>query len=368
MNLRFALVAAALSLFGFSAVAATIVVKDANGTNQTVGALPNTTASGADAVSNTQDGLPTYARCSLFNGTTWDRCYGDATNGAFVNVKTSVLPTGAATAANQSTANTELGSLTETAPGTDTASSGLNGRLQRIAQNLTTVNTSITSNSTAPLPTGTNLIGKVGIDQTTPGTTNGVQVNAALPAGSNVIGAVTQSGTWNIGSITTLPALVAGSAIVGKVGIDQTTPGTTNGVQSASESATGSAVPAKASLTGANSSGNLTGIVQADGSAAINVATATTTQLIALSAGKAIYVTGFDMIAGGTGNVTFEYGTGTNCGTGTTVLTGAYPLTAQAGLARGGSGVVWKIPASNALCVLTSAAVQISGSVSYTQF
>lgn len=32
-----------------------------------------------------------------------------------------------------------VGSLTETAPGTDTASSGLNGRLQRIAQNITTL-------------------------------------------------------------------------------------------------------------------------------------------------------------------------------------------------------------------------------------
>jgi hypothetical protein len=55
---------------------------------------------------------------------------------------------------------------------------------------------------TQPLPAGTNvighvindagsaIIGKVGIDQTTPGTTNGVQVNAALPAGTNVIGHV----------------------------------------------------------------------------------------------------------------------------------------------------------------------------------
>jgi hypothetical protein len=40
------------------------------------------------------------------------------------------------------------------------------------------------------LVAGTAIIGKVGIDQTTPGTTNGVQVNAALPAGSNVIGHV----------------------------------------------------------------------------------------------------------------------------------------------------------------------------------
>jgi len=75
------------------------------------------------------------------------------------------------------------------------------------------------------------------------------------------------------------------------------------------------------------------------------------------------------VIAGGTGNITFEYGTGTNCGTGTTVLTGAYNLTAQAGIAKGnGLGPVLVVPASNALCVLTSAAVQMSGSVAYTQF
>lgn len=69
------------------------------------------TAAGADAVSNTLSGLQTYSRVSIFNGTTWDRLLGDATNGAFVNVKTSVLPTGGATAANQSTANASLASI-----------------------------------------------------------------------------------------------------------------------------------------------------------------------------------------------------------------------------------------------------------------
>jgi hypothetical protein len=39
----------------------------------------------------------------------------------------------------------------------------------------------------------------------------------SLPTGSNVIGAVTQSGTWNIGSITTLPSLSAGSNVIGGV-------------------------------------------------------------------------------------------------------------------------------------------------------
>jgi len=163
----------------------------------------------------------------------------------------------------------------------------------------------------AAVPAGTNIIGKVGIDQTTPGTTNGVQVNAALPAGTNTLGATYsfQNGSGNV-----LP-------------------------------------PA------------------ADSSAAINVSTATTTQIVALASSKKIYVSAFDVIAGGTGNITFVYGTGSNCGTGTTSLTGAYNLTAQAGISKGnGLGAVLVVPASNALCVTTSAAVQMSGSVAYSQF
>lgn len=53
--------------------------------------------------------------------------------------------TSQATAVNQATQITLLGSVTETAPATDTASSGLNGRLQRIAQNISTYITSFQS-------------------------------------------------------------------------------------------------------------------------------------------------------------------------------------------------------------------------------
>lgn len=48
------------------------------------------------------------------------------------------------------------------------------------------------------LSAGSNLVGKVGIDQTTPGTTNGVQVNAALPIGTNSIGQVTANAGTNL--------------------------------------------------------------------------------------------------------------------------------------------------------------------------
>jgi len=58
---------------------------------------------------------------------------GTNTIGSILNISGTVsLPTGAATATLQ-------GALTETAPATDTASSGLNGRLQRIAQRITSL-------------------------------------------------------------------------------------------------------------------------------------------------------------------------------------------------------------------------------------
>lgn len=189
---------------------------------------------------------------------------------------------------------------------------------------------------------GTAVIGKVSIDQTTPGTTNGVQVNAALPAGSNIIG---------------------------NVRIDQTTPGTTNGVQDAATSATGAAVPAKAILAGAQSGANIVAQIQASASVPISIATNTITQIVALSGSTKIYVTSFDFLSAGTANFKFVYGTGTDCGTGTTDLTGLYNLTAQSGVAKGsGQGPILVVPAGKALCVSDNAAVQISGSVSYTQF
>jgi hypothetical protein len=60
----------------------------------------------------------------------------------------------------------------------------------------------------AAIPAGSAIIGKVGIDQTTPGTTNGVQVNAALPAGTNAIGTVT-------GNVNVTPTNCSGTITTG---------------------------------------------------------------------------------------------------------------------------------------------------------
>lgn len=59
-----------------------------------------------------------------------------AVNTGAITVAGSVLPTGAAT---EATLDARTGALTETAPASDTASSGLNGRLQRVAQRLTSL-------------------------------------------------------------------------------------------------------------------------------------------------------------------------------------------------------------------------------------
>lgn len=86
------------------------------------------------------------------------------------------------------------------------------------------------------LPAGTNNIGDVDVlslPALPAGTNNIGDVDVlslpALPAGTNNIGDV---------DVLTLPALVAGSALIGKVGIDQTTVGTTNAVDAQGRAAT----------------------------------------------------------------------------------------------------------------------------------
>jgi hypothetical protein len=93
----------------------------------------NTASYGADnadgvATSATADKMRVISRNSVYNGTTYDRMMGDATNGVWVNVK-----------------------------------------------------------NTVATPAGTNLIGKVGIDQTTPGTTNAVVDTPVTSGGLSIV-------------------------------------------------------------------------------------------------------------------------------------------------------------------------------------
>jgi hypothetical protein len=112
----------------------------------------------------------------------------------------------------------------------------------------------------------------------------------------------------------------------------------------------------------------------ANASAPIQITTATTTQLIAAPAGlepngglQAIYVMAINLVGTGAGNIQFVFGTGSNCGTGQGNLTGNYHLIAGTvvPIGDGGFGPVLILPAGNALCAVTSAAIEIDGSVAY---
>lgn len=72
-------------------------------------------------------------------GNTGDRLKTDVTGSVTANAGTNLNTSALALETTQSAQNTLIGAVTETAPASDTASSGLNGRLQRIAQRITSL-------------------------------------------------------------------------------------------------------------------------------------------------------------------------------------------------------------------------------------
>ena len=144
------------------------------------------------------------------------------------------LPTDAARESKQDAANVLTGAVTETAPATDTASSGLNGRLQRIAQRLTTIISGLTSipvdgNKTTYSATATSLVlvtGATDFFTITGSATKTIKVTRVYVSGtrsssnSHNIRLLKRS-TANTGGTSTAPAVVphdstnaAGTAVV----------------------------------------------------------------------------------------------------------------------------------------------------------
>lgn len=102
---------------------------------------------------------------------------------------------------------------------------------------------------------------------------------------------------------------------------------------------------------------------------AISSSTATT-QIVGLSSGLKIYACAWNFsISGTTPTYQWSYGTGTNCGTGNTVLTGATAMTSGAiaqSLPFEGTQLV--VPAGNALCLtLAGTTPSALGYLSYRQ-
>jgi hypothetical protein len=100
----------------------------------------------------------------------------------------------------------------------------------------------------------------------------------------------------------------------------------------------------------------------------VSITSATTTQLIALSSGKVVYVCGLRATVGGTSpTLQFEYGTGTNCGNGTTTVTGAITPVLNDLINLSGEGTQFYTPAGNAVCLVSGGTPTIKGYLQYVQ-
>lgn len=124
------------------------------------------------------------------------------------------LPTGAATEATQLSQNTLIGAVTETAPASDTASSGLNGRLQRIAQRLTSLLTATTDRTQKT--------------QLTDGTNDGTVKASSIPPLKTDTAFVVTNSPFSYTNITTAvtTTIKSGSGMLHTITINTTANGT----------------------------------------------------------------------------------------------------------------------------------------------
>lgn len=143
------------------------------------------------------------------------------------------------------------------------------------------------------------------------------------------------------------------------------------------DAATGAAPPANALLDAGLGSGAtggfLVGKTVGDTSKAVNISTATTTLLVTGVSGRQVRISAFHIFTNAANNVAFIEGTGATCGTGTAGMAGGttaasgYNFAANSGIAQGsGIGeVMTTATTGDSVCVVTSAATQLSGHIKY---
>lgn len=208
--------------------------------------------------------------------------------------------------------------------------------------------------------------------------------NPVLVAGSDGTNARTL-GVTAANQLVTQVSVAGADGLANTVGYSLVTPGGGNAVPGAFPHLFNGAtwdrwrstlLPGSASVTQQNSAGftdpcALPSALKS--SKPINITSATTTSLVAVSGSTAVYVCGFTVtisqVVTTPNTIQFEYGTGASC-TGTTALTGimggggvtaAAPITVSAG--NGGS-TIFTAPASNGICAVTA----IGGSGSFQGF
>ena len=153
--------------------------------------------------------------------------------------------------------------------------------------------------------------------------------------------------------------------------------GVVGNANAAFDAASAAAPPANRIAIGGLTSGATAGLMVSptycDSFANVNIVTATTTLIITGVSGRHVRICAISLVTAGANNVAFISGTGATCGTGTTGMTGGttaatgYNFAANGGLTQGnGIGEINRTNAvTDSVCIITSAAVQLSGRISY---
>lgn len=203
---------------------------------------------GSDGLSASGDAVPAAAYGLLYNGDTWDRLRGDAANGMLVNLGTNNDITGSVTANAGTNLNTsalalEAGGNLDEAVALLTIITADTGNIATAAAAIQTaveiLDNFVSGNEAqvdivAPLPAGTNAIGKLAAN-------SGVIVGAIEIAAAQTLAAVTTVSTVTaVTSITN--ALPAGTNVIGK--IDHTTTGLGHGFKTVTAAGTDEAIAA----------------------------------------------------------------------------------------------------------------------------
>lgn len=182
-------------------------------------------------------------------------------------------------------------------------------------------------------------------------------------AGSGTVRVVTATDS-TIGTVTAVTAITnalpVGANVIGKVSIDQATPGTTNLVYIKD-----------------SSGNNITAVTDpCDGAAKtafpISVSSATTTQLVAASASNKVYVCHIDLVVASANNIALVEDNDASCASptagmagGTTAATG-WNITGNGISFGNGSASVFQTAAVNRyVCIITSGTAQTSGNIMY---
>lgn len=99
--------------------------------------------------------------------------------------------------------------------------------------------------------------------------------------------------------------------------------------------------------------------------AAVSITSATTTSLVPVSAGKAVYICGVNLTMAAATSIQFEYGTGAAC-TSPTALSGVIPPSTISTPTMNATQMV--TPISQGVCALSVGTAGIHGYVSYVQW